>query len=159
MLWRCLDTDSRQIVPKDSATLDRYASIGVHANHKDMVRFSDGSNPDYRNVLSELQRFVGSNNHPLEEELPSSIPTSSTSFAPPTPPAPSELPELQRQSHHSSSNQISSLEERDETTTFVERTPNKAPKPVNKFSGTFNTNGGKLYQGNEFNSGGGSMTF
>lgn len=159
MIWNCLDTDSYQIVPKDSATLDRYASIGVHANHKDMVRFSDGNNPDYRNVLSELQRFIGSNPQRLEEELPLSFPTSSMSSAPPGPPAPSELPEVQRQSHRSSWNQMPSLEEHDETAAGVERTTNQATKPVNNFSGTFNTYGGKLYQGNAFNSGGGPMTF
>ena len=159
MLTRCLEIDSCQIVPKDSATLDRYASIGVHANHKDMVRFSDGNDPDYRNVLSELQRLTGSDNQRPEAELPLSFPTSSMLFAPPAPTAPSELPEVKRQSHHSSWNQIPSLEGRDETATRVARTPNQATKPVNHFSGTFHTNGGKLYQGNEFNSGGGPMTF
>ena len=146
-------------MPKDSATLDRYASIGVHANHKDMARFSDGNNPDYRNVLSELQRLISSDKQRPEEELPLSFPTSSMSLAPPAPPAPSELPEVQRQSHNSSWNRIPSLEERDETAMRVARTPNQAIKPVNNFSGTFHTNGGKLYQGNEFNSGGGPMTF
>ena len=111
----------------------------------DMTKFSDDNNRDYKNVLSELQRFIGSNQQPLEEELP--------------PPAPSELPEVQRPSHHSSWNQVSSSGERNDAAAGVERPPTQATKPVNNFSGTFSTNGGKQYQGNEFNSGGGPMTF
>ncbi|KAL6713033.1 hypothetical protein ACLMJK_009429 [Lecanora helva] len=42
------------IVPKASATLDRYASVGIYANHMDMTKFSSDQDPDYRNVLSEL---------------------------------------------------------------------------------------------------------
>ena len=124
----------------------------------DMTRFSDENNPDYQNILSELQRFTECNQQQPEEELPSSFPISSTSLVPLAPPAPSELPEVQRQSYHSSWNQGPSLEERDETATSVERTPNQATKSINNFSGTVNNYGGKLYQGIEFNSRG-AMTF
>ena len=54
----CLDSESRKIVPKRSATLDRYPSIGIHVNHIDMTKFSSNQDPDYQNVLSELRRLT-----------------------------------------------------------------------------------------------------
>ncbi|KAL8946939.1 MAG: hypothetical protein Q9222_006732 [Ikaeria aurantiellina] len=47
-----------EVVPKASATLDRYASIGIHANHMDMTKFSSDQDPDYQNILAELKRFI-----------------------------------------------------------------------------------------------------
>ena len=36
---------------------------------------------------------------------------------------------------------------------------NQSTQPINHFSGTFNTDGGKMFQGGSFNSGGGVMNF
>lgn len=73
----CLNADPDQIVPKDSATLERYASIGIHANHMDMTKFSSDQDPDYRNVLSELQRFTQSYKQQAKERPPSASSASS----------------------------------------------------------------------------------
>lgn len=52
--------DFRKIVPKDSASLERYECIGIHANHMDMTKFSSDQDPDYQNVLSGLRRVLQS---------------------------------------------------------------------------------------------------
>ncbi|KAL8697121.1 MAG: hypothetical protein Q9201_007298 [Fulgogasparrea decipioides] len=133
-----------EIVPKHSASLDRYTSIGIHANHTDMTKFTSDQDPDYRNVLSELQRFVQACKQQTKRELPS---------------AASESPEIQGQSDHGIGNESSSAGKGDQNVMREKEKPYGPTKPVNTFSGTFNTNGGKIIQGNEFNSGGGPMTF
>ncbi|KAL8907714.1 MAG: hypothetical protein Q9171_005755 [Xanthocarpia ochracea] len=127
-----------EIVPKHSASLDRYECIGIHANHMNMTRFSSDQDPDYRNVLSGLYRLVQSHKQQTKSELPSTNSKSS---------------EVQGQSDHKIGNESSSA-----GTQEIEK-PHGPTQPVNTFSGIFNTNGGKMIQGNEFNSGGGSMTF
>ncbi|KAK5655837.1 hypothetical protein OQA88_5376 [Cercophora sp. LCS_1] len=47
-----------EIVPKHSAILPAYNSIGIYANHMDMARFSDGEDPGYLSVSTELMRWV-----------------------------------------------------------------------------------------------------
>lgn len=128
-------TDTHKIVPKDSASLDRYTSIGIHANHMDMTKFLSNQDPDYRNVLAELQRTVQSCKQQTKSELPS---------------ATSETAEVRGKSDHGIWNESFSAGKRE---------PHGPTKSVNNFSGTFYANGGKMIQGNEFNSGGGSMTF
>ena len=100
-----------------------------------MTKFLSHQDPDYRNVLSELQRFVQSHMQQTEKELPSAAPV---------------CPEIQGQSDHGVGN---------ENIVREEEKPCRPTKLVNTFSGRFHTNGGKIIQGNEFNSGGGSMTF
>lgn len=134
-IWIYLDTNLSQIVPKGSTMLDRYIFIGIHTNHMDMTKFVNKQDPDYRNVLSELQRFIQPGNYQSEKKLPLASSVSSKS---------------QEQSHHGARNESSSTGERDSR---------QSTKSVNTFSGTFNTNGGKMIQGSEFNSGGGSMSF
>ncbi|KAM0334178.1 hypothetical protein ACHAQA_001198 [Verticillium albo-atrum] len=46
------------IVPKDSATLDGYAKVSIHKNHRDMVRFESADDNDFKRLLGELQRWV-----------------------------------------------------------------------------------------------------
>ena len=131
-------------MPKHSACLDRYTSIGVHANHMNMTKFLNNQDPDYRNVLSELQRFVQSYMQQTEKELPS---------------AASISPKIQGQSNPGAENETSSADKRDQNIVREEDKPYRSTKSVNIFSGRFHINGGKIIQGNEFNSGGGSMTF
>lgn len=141
------NTDHFKIVPKGSATLDRYTSIGIHANHMDMTKFLSDQDPDYRNVLSELLRFI----QPLEQQpkkaQPLALSTSPTS------------PETQGQSHSRIRNEGSSVAEQDQTTVHGKDHPHQLTRLVNTFSGNFNTGGGKMIQGGDFNSGGGPMTF
>ncbi|KAK0750679.1 hypothetical protein B0T18DRAFT_409408 [Schizothecium vesticola] len=47
-----------EIVPKHSAILPAYTSIGIRSNHMDMARFSDVEDPGYLSVSSELMRWV-----------------------------------------------------------------------------------------------------
>lgn len=118
-----------QIVPQSSAILDRYQSVGIHANHMDMTKFADCHDPDYQNVLSELQTLVQSNEPLLG--------------------APSAVlqPTVDQDPRHET--------QKTETVDAPELDSN----PANAFSGQFDTHGGKLIQGNVFNSGGGTMTF
>ena len=138
-----LVTDHRQIVPKHSASLDRYRCTGIHANHTDMTKFSNQQDPDYRNVLSELRRLTQ-----LCQEARSQQPAATaTSSA------------VQGVNDDSIGNESSSTMERDRGTLPEQRASNGPSRSAIKFSGTFNTSGGKMYSGNNFNSGGGSMSF
>lgn len=141
---RYLQTDHIKIVPKDSATLDGYPSIGIHANHMDMTKFPSNQDPDYQNVVSELQRFIHSSEQ--TEERPSTISASPT------------FPENQGQSR-STSRSEASIPEQDPTNMHARDHPHQPTRLVNTFFGTFNTGGGKIIQGGNFNSGGGSMNF
>ncbi|KAJ5173674.1 uncharacterized protein N7500_001605 [Penicillium coprophilum] len=47
-----------KVVPKQSATLDGYNSISIHANHSDMVKFASKEANGYKSVLGELQRWT-----------------------------------------------------------------------------------------------------
>ncbi len=66
---------------------------------------------------------------------------------------------IQGQSDHGLGNESSSAGKQDENIVREKEKPYWPTKSVNTFSGTFHTNGGKMIQGNEFNSGGGSMSF
>ena len=144
MIRKCLITDPRKIVPKHSACLDRYTSIGIHADHMGMTRFSSDQDPDYQNVLSELRRFVQLYEQQMGAMLP--LVTSVSS-------------DVHGQSHRGTGNESSSTMERDQNTARVEEKPYQPARSTNTFSGTFDTSGGKMIQGSEFNSGGGSMSF
>ena len=141
---RYFETDYIKIVPKDSATLDGYTSIGIHANHMDMTKFLSDQDPDYRNVVSELQRFI----QPCGQlgERPSAFSASPIS------------PENQGQ-YHLRLQDEGSVPGQDPTNVHERDHPRRPTKTVNTFSGTFNTGGGKMIQGGDFNSGGGSMNF
>ncbi|KAK0627900.1 hypothetical protein B0T14DRAFT_451216 [Immersiella caudata] len=47
-----------RIVPRESAVLPGYISIGIHANHMDMARFRAADDPGFLAVCSELRRWV-----------------------------------------------------------------------------------------------------
>jgi len=47
-----------QVVPRESAVLPGYISIGIHANHMDMARFRTADDPGFLSVCGELRRWV-----------------------------------------------------------------------------------------------------
>lgn len=47
-----------KVVSKDSATLDGYNSISIHANHSEMVKFGSSQENGYKRLLGELQRWI-----------------------------------------------------------------------------------------------------
>ncbi|KAL8715492.1 MAG: hypothetical protein Q9220_000827 [cf. Caloplaca sp. 1 TL-2023] len=123
-----------EVVPKASATLDRYASIPIHANHMDMTKFSSHQDPDYQNILAELRRLLPC--HESESSEANQHPATSATAVNPQ-----------------------ATEMGGQTGVDGDKTANQSAKVVNTFSGSFNTSGGKMISGNEFNSGGGPMTF
>lgn len=48
------------VVPKGSATLPGYNQIGIHGNHKQMIKFSEAHDPGFMAICGELKRWVGS---------------------------------------------------------------------------------------------------
>lgn len=46
-----------KVVSKESATLEGYGSISIHANHSDMVRFASAEENGFKRVLGELTRW------------------------------------------------------------------------------------------------------
>lgn len=46
-----------KVVSKDSATLEGYSSISIHANHRDMVRFGSADDNGFKRLLGELIRW------------------------------------------------------------------------------------------------------
>ena len=46
-----------QIVPRTSATMEGYTAISIHANHRDMVKFSSIEETGYKRLLGELTRW------------------------------------------------------------------------------------------------------
>lgn len=48
-----------KVVSEESATLEGYNSLSIHANHSDMVRFSSASDNGFRRLLGELHRWKG----------------------------------------------------------------------------------------------------
>lgn len=101
MIRKFLVTDPRKIVPKHSASLDRDKSIDIHADHMGITKFLSDQDPDYRNVLSELRRFV----QPYEEQMKAKLPlVTSVSL------------ETQGQSYRGVGNESSLRKERDQNT-------------------------------------------
>src|SRR5262249_27990045 len=47
------------VVSKESATIEGYTSISVHANHRDMVRFTCAEDTGFKRLLGELGRWQG----------------------------------------------------------------------------------------------------
>lgn len=144
MVRTCRLADFRKIVPKDSASLDRYECIGVHANHMDMTKLSSDQDPNYRKVLSGLHRIVRSCKQKTKNELPSEVSQSSG---------------VQGQPDHRTDNENSPAGERDQKLLRDDERIYQPTRPVNIFSGTFHSQGGRMIQGNQFNSGGGPMSF
>ena len=110
----------------------------------DMTKFTSDQDPDYRNVISELQRLIQPYEPQLEEQMSIATSTSSPS---------------QGHHHHGTRNEGFSAGEPDQATVHEKEHSHRPTKLVNTFSDTIHTNGGKPIQGNEFNSGGGSMNF
>ncbi|MCJ1264720.1 hypothetical protein MMC22_004595 [Lobaria immixta] len=47
-----------EIVPKNSAILPAYTSVGIHDNHTGMTKFEFEDDPGFKSVSGELQRWV-----------------------------------------------------------------------------------------------------
>lgn len=131
-------------MPQPSAVLDRYKSIGIHANHMNMTKFLSSQDQDYRNVLSELRRFIPHSQLQLEVKSSSTTSQSITN---------------QESSECGNQDQEISINERGQALGRKDNKSCQPPQLVNNFSGTFNTDGGKMIQGSEFNSGGAPMSF
>jgi hypothetical protein len=88
-----------QIVPKHSAILSSYNSIGIHANHMDMPKFSNPQDAGYIAVSSEIIRWVRDcAQRPAPQPLPPQLGyyTDSASARPPWSP-PSSYGQCQQQ--------------------------------------------------------------
>lgn len=48
------------VVPQDSATLPGYNQIGIHGNHKQMIKFSEAHDAGFMAICGELKRWIGS---------------------------------------------------------------------------------------------------
>lgn len=46
------------VVPKESATLDGYNSMSIHADHSAMVRFASADDNGFKRLLGELTRWA-----------------------------------------------------------------------------------------------------
>ncbi|KAL2126833.1 hypothetical protein VTI74DRAFT_151 [Chaetomium olivicolor] len=46
-----------RVVSKESATLEGYTSISIHANHRDMVKFGSAEDNGFKRLLGELTRW------------------------------------------------------------------------------------------------------
>ena len=110
----------------------------------DMTKFLSDQDPDYQNILSELRRFI----QPYEQTTEAELQLENSIF-----------PETQGQSNYATRNKSSSKMQPHKNTMYEEEQPYQPARLSNNFSGPFNTNGGSVFLGNEFNAGGGSMTF
>ncbi|KAL8313074.1 hypothetical protein RB593_007337 [Gaeumannomyces tritici] len=76
------------VVPKESATFEGFTSISIHANHRDMVKFSSEEENGFKRLLGELSRWVAQVASDLElpqvsqDRLRSLSPLPSTLFGP-----------------------------------------------------------------------------
>ncbi|KAK9776057.1 putative DUF676 domain-containing protein [Seiridium cardinale] len=49
-----------EVVPYESAVLPEYTAIGIHSDHREMVRFASQDDPGFISVVGELQRWISS---------------------------------------------------------------------------------------------------
>lgn len=47
-----------KVVSKESATFEGYSSRSIHANHRDMTKFTSAEENGFRRLLGELNRWV-----------------------------------------------------------------------------------------------------
>lgn len=47
-----------QVVSKESATLEGYTPLSIHANHRNMVKFGSTEENGFRRLLGELNRWM-----------------------------------------------------------------------------------------------------
>ncbi|KAJ5777521.1 Alpha/Beta hydrolase protein [Penicillium odoratum] len=57
------------VVSKESATLEGYNSMSIHANHRDMVKFGSADDNGYKRLLGELRRWNPHNQYVGELHL------------------------------------------------------------------------------------------
>ena len=109
-----------------------------------ITKFMSDQDPDYQNVLLELQRLLESVPHQVKEALDL---TSSKIF------------KTDGKFHEEAHHQDQSAMNHDQSTVHKDSTLTQPTRSVNTFSGTFNSGGGKMFQGNQFDSKGGPMNF
>lgn len=56
------------VVPRESATLQGHAVFGIHANHRDMVKFSSVEENDFDKLLGELDRWVSNIGEQIQDD-------------------------------------------------------------------------------------------
>ena len=95
----------------------------------DMVRFTSDDDPDYRNVLSELQRLKrNAPHHPKEASHSASSEFSKSGGK-----------------HYNETRQGQFVEENEKATLPGGSSSTRPTEPLNTFSGTFNSGGGKSF--------------
>ncbi|RYP17693.1 hypothetical protein DL765_004371 [Monosporascus sp. GIB2] len=62
-----------KVVSKASATLKGYNLIGIHANHRDMVKFSSSEDTGFKRLLIELIRWQSYIRYPVASQLARSM--------------------------------------------------------------------------------------
>ena len=62
-----------KVVSKESATLEGYNPISIHANHRDMVKFGSAKDNGFKRLLGELIRWEGQVRYSVACELTQSI--------------------------------------------------------------------------------------
>ncbi|GIJ85684.1 hypothetical protein Asppvi_004545 [Aspergillus pseudoviridinutans] len=55
-----------KVVSKESATLEGYNLISIHANHRDMVRFSSANDNGFKRLLGELVRWESDSRYSVQ---------------------------------------------------------------------------------------------
>jgi predicted alpha/beta hydrolase family esterase len=58
-----------KVVSKESATLEGYNQISIHANHRDMVKFGSAEDNGFKRLLGELIRWEGQVRYLVAYEL------------------------------------------------------------------------------------------
>ena len=62
-----------KVVSKESATLEGYNMISIHANHRDMVKFGSAEDNRFKRLLGELIRWEGQVRYPVTCEPTQSL--------------------------------------------------------------------------------------
>ena len=127
----------------------------------DMTKFASREDPDYRNVLAQLQRWTAkvsrqNDDSDLTQKLEKTVDAESQA---------STVLQASSAEEDGQPLPVPSVASMQAGPAEQPRDPGSSGQPTNEahaanvFSGTFNSGGGKMYQGNTFNSGGGSMNF
>lgn len=96
-----------------------------------MTKFASDQDPDYRNVLSELQRFV----RPVPYQPKEASRSTSSGFS------------RTGRKFYDRTHRGQSVKEHEEATLYGGSSSTQPTRSINTFSGTFNS-GGKLFSGN-----------
>ncbi|RFU33775.1 hypothetical protein B7463_g2523, partial [Scytalidium lignicola] len=59
-----------KVVSKESATLEGYTSVSVHANHRDMVKFRTENDNGFKRLVGDLMRWEGETRSTTSQVMP-----------------------------------------------------------------------------------------